>query len=61
MTTMKLGALMFPTDKGIQPTELAQELEARGYDAMWFTEHSHIPVSRRTPWGGRDGAPPPRP
>ena len=53
-----LGALMFPTDKGIQPVELAKELEARGYDAMWFPEHSHIPVSRRTPWGGRDGAPP---
>jgi probable F420-dependent oxidoreductase len=58
MTTMKLGALMFPTDKGIQPVELAKELEARGYDAMWFPEHSHIPVSRRTPWGGREGAPP---
>ena len=55
---MKLGALMFPTDKGIQPVELAKELEARGYDAMWFPEHSHIPVSRRTPWGGRDSAPP---
>lgn len=55
---MKIGALMFPTDLGIQPIELAKELEARGYDALWFPEHSHIPVSRRTPWGGREGAPP---
>lgn len=55
---MKIGALIFPTDQGIQPVELAKELEARGYDALWIPEHSHIPSSRRTPWGGRDGAPP---
>ncbi len=55
---MKIGALIFATDKGIQPAELARELEARGYDALWMPEHSHIPVSRRTPWGGRDQAPP---
>jgi probable F420-dependent oxidoreductase len=55
---VKIGALIFPTDRGIQPAELARELEARGYDALWAPEHSHIPVSRRTPWGGREGAPP---
>jgi probable F420-dependent oxidoreductase len=53
---MKIGALIFPTDKGIQPAELARNVEARGYDSVWFPEHSHIPVSRRTPWGGREGA-----
>ncbi|MDH4147148.1 MAG: LLM class F420-dependent oxidoreductase [Acidimicrobiia bacterium] len=55
---MKLGVMMFPTDTGIQPIELAKEAEARGFDSLWFPEHSHIPVSRRTPWGGREGAPP---
>jgi probable F420-dependent oxidoreductase len=55
---MRLGALIFPTDLGIQPIELAQELEARGYDSLWVPEHSHIPTNRRTPWGGREGAPP---
>ncbi|HEY7627381.1 MAG TPA: LLM class F420-dependent oxidoreductase [Ilumatobacteraceae bacterium] len=55
---MRLGALIFPTDQGIQPIELAREVEARGFDSLWFPEHSHIPVSRRTPWGGRVGAPP---
>ena len=49
---------MFPTDLGIQPVELAREAEARGFDSLWFPEHSHIPVSRRTPWGGSEGAPP---
>lgn len=55
---MRLGVLIFPTDRGIQPIELAREAEARGFDSLWFPEHSHIPVSRRTPWGNREGAPP---
>lgn len=54
---MRVGLLIFPTDLGIQPIELAKEAEARGFDSLWFPEHSHIPVSRRTPWGGREGAP----
>ncbi len=55
---MRLGLVIFPTDKGIQPVELAREAESRGFASLWFPEHSHIPVSRRTPWGGREGAPP---
>jgi probable F420-dependent oxidoreductase len=54
---MRIGLLIFPTDKGIQPVELAREAEARGFDSLWFPEHSHIPTSRRTPSGGRQGAP----
>lgn len=55
---MKIGLMMFPTDKAIQPVELAKEAEARGFESLWFPEHSHIPTSRATPWGGREGAPP---
>jgi probable F420-dependent oxidoreductase len=55
---MKVGVMMFPTDKGMQPVELATEAEGRGFDSLWFPEHSHIPTSRRTPWGGTPGAPP---
>jgi probable F420-dependent oxidoreductase len=55
---MRLGLMIFPTDRGIQPIELAREAETRGFDSLWFPEHSHIPVSRRTPWGGIAGAPP---
>jgi probable F420-dependent oxidoreductase len=54
---MDIGVIIFPTDKGIQPVELARELEARGFRSLWMPEHSHIPTSRRTPWGGREGAP----
>lgn len=52
------GVNMFPTDKAINPMELAKEAEARGFESLWFPEHSHIPSSRETPWGMREGAPP---
>ncbi len=57
---MRVGVMMFPTDKAIQPIELARETEDRGFASLWFPEHSHIPVSRDTPWGGpqRKDAPP---
>jgi len=34
----------------IAPGELAQALEARGFESVWAPEHSHIPTSRRTPF-----------
>jgi probable F420-dependent oxidoreductase len=46
------GALIFPTDYSIQPVELAQAVEARGLDSLFFTEHTHIPINRKTPWPG---------
>lgn len=49
---------MFPTDTAIRPDQLAVEVEARGFESLWFPEHSHIPTSRSTPWGGVEGAPP---
>ncbi|NNC39218.1 MAG: LLM class F420-dependent oxidoreductase [Acidimicrobiia bacterium] len=55
---MHLGVLIFPTDTTLQPVELARAVEERGFESLWFPEHSHIPVSRRTPWGGRAGEPP---
>ena len=55
---MDFGVLIFPTDKAINPIQLAKESEARGFESLWFPEHSHIPTSRKTPWGGREGAPP---
>jgi len=49
---MHMGALLFPTDLSIRPDRLAAELEARGYESFWVTEHTHIPTGRRTPWPG---------
>ena len=55
---MDIGVLIFPTDQTIDPVELARASEARGFESLWFPEHSHIPVSRETPWGGNPAAPP---
>lgn len=55
---MHIGIVIFPTDTTLDPVRLGREVEARGFESLWFPEHSHIPVSRETPWGGRAGAPP---
>jgi probable F420-dependent oxidoreductase len=55
---MEYGVFIFPTDTAIRPDHLAREVEARGFDSLWFPEHSHIPTSRETPWGGVKGANP---
>ena len=55
---MDIGIVMFPTAESIRPAELARQAEARGFESLWFPEHSHIPTSRETPWGGRKGSPP---
>ena len=49
---MDLGLVMFPTDYTIGPVQLATEAEGRGFASLWFPEHTHIPVGRRTPWPG---------
>ncbi len=55
---VQFGVNIFPTDKSINPLVVAQEAEARGFESIWFPEHSHIPTSRVTPWGGNPKAPP---
>ena len=55
---MKFGIVVFPTAEIIHPGPLALDVEQRGFDSLWFPEHSHIPTARTTPWGGREGAPP---
>jgi probable F420-dependent oxidoreductase len=49
---MRYGLTIFPTDYTLQPDELARGAEERGFESLWFPEHSHIPVSRRSPWPG---------
>jgi probable F420-dependent oxidoreductase len=46
------GIVIFLTDYGIDPLTLARAAEERGFDALFLTEHTHIPASRRTPWPG---------
>ena len=47
---MKYGVAIFPTDFAIRPDELAKAVEDRGFESIFFPEHTHIPASRRTPF-----------
>jgi probable F420-dependent oxidoreductase len=47
---MKYGVVIFPTDYAIRPDELANAAEQRGFESIFFPEHTHIPTSRRTPY-----------
>jgi probable F420-dependent oxidoreductase len=49
---MRVGVFYFPVDYGIDIAELARELEARGFESLFVPEHTHIPVSRKTPFPG---------
>src|SRR5688572_27375449 len=40
---------MFTTDRSMDVRELALAAEERGLESLWLPEHTHIPVSRRTP------------
>ena len=55
---MKLGLCTFPTEQGLSPTELATLGEQAGFESLWLSEHSHIPVARTTPWPGGNELPP---
>jgi probable F420-dependent oxidoreductase len=46
---VELGVTIFATDRTVGPAELAREAEARGFSSLLVPEHTHIPVSRRTP------------
>ena len=46
---MQLGVTIFATDRSMSPVEVAREAEARGFASLYVPEHTHIPVSRRTP------------
>jgi probable F420-dependent oxidoreductase len=55
---MDLGLAHFLTDYGMQPADLARNAEERGFESLFLPEHTHIPVSRRTPYPGGGELPP---
>jgi probable F420-dependent oxidoreductase len=55
---MNFGLFIFPSDTTLQPVEAGRAVEEAGFESLFFPEHSHIPTSRATPWGGVADAPP---
>ena len=49
---MDFGIGYFPTHEAASPGTVARMVEERGFESLFFAEHSHIPVSRETPYAG---------
>jgi probable F420-dependent oxidoreductase len=47
---MRFGVSMFVTDRSMPAVAVARAVEERGLDSLWLPEHTHIPVSRKTPY-----------
>lgn len=47
---MHIAGFYFPTDYGIDIRELAKACEDRGFESLFFPEHTHIPTSRKSPF-----------
>ena len=47
---LNFGASMFFTDYSMAPGELGKALEERGFESVGAPEHSHIPMTRKTPF-----------
>lgn len=47
---MKIGYTTMNTPADLEARVLGPLLESLGYDSLWIGEHSHIPVSRETPY-----------
>jgi probable F420-dependent oxidoreductase len=52
------GIAIFPTADSVDPARFAEIAEERGYESVFFPEHTHIPVSRETPFPDGGELPP---
>ena len=58
VTAVKFGVAIFPTEDVQDPAELARMAEQRGFESLFFPEHTHIPASRETPYPAGGELPP---
>jgi probable F420-dependent oxidoreductase len=49
---VRIGIVLFTSDRGIAPAGAAQAAEARGFHTFYVPEHTHIPVKREAPHPG---------
>ena len=47
---MDFGLAIFSTEWTPAPAEVARMAEDRGFESLFFPDHTHIPVSRETPY-----------
>ena len=47
---MDHGVVTFQDDFAIRPDEVARAAEERGFESVFFIDHTHIPVRRTTPY-----------
>lgn len=57
MLEMKIGVMMHSTDSTVTPAVLAIEAEQRGFESVFVTEHTHIPVRPFIAWRGGEVMP----
>ena len=49
---MRVGIVLFTSDRGITPAAAGRAAEAHGFDTFYVPEHTHIPVRREAPHPG---------
>ena len=47
-----IGIFYFATEYGHNVVDVARDAEQRGFESLWLPEHTHMPVSRKTPYAG---------
>jgi probable F420-dependent oxidoreductase len=46
---MRFGLIMYPTHRAMDPVSLGRAAEERGFESLFFPEHTHIPTNSRRP------------
>jgi len=54
---MDFGIGYFPTHDAVGPGEIARLAEERGFESLFFAEHTHIPASRESQYPGGGALP----
>lgn len=49
---MDTGVAFFATPSAVDPGSLARVVEQRGFESLFFAEHTHIPAIRSSPYPG---------
>src|SRR5436309_16003031 len=47
---MHHGVVLFQDDFAMRPDDAARAAEDRGFESIFFVDHTHIPVRRTTPY-----------